>query len=290
MVAPNRFHKIGLIRKTNAPNLTPTVEKVQAFLKHHGCEVKHDNDFDRDILAAESDLIIVVGGDGSMLNAARSVVSHNKPMLGINRGGLGFLTDVSPTNFEDKILAVLKGQYTEEKRFLLDITVSSKGTTVGAGSALNDVVLYSGHIARMIEFEAFIDDQFVFSLRSDGIIVSTPTGSTAYSLSGGGPIVSPCLEAVVLVPMHPHTLSSRPIVVPSHSTIRLKVSEKSELTPRLSCDGQTHFSLTAGDEILIKRLKDELVLLHPPGYDYYNVLRQKLNWGQPLVARETDVH
>ena len=280
-----RFHNIGIIRKANAPNLSSTIQAVQAYLTKLGCQVRLDDECSRDTLVKGADLIIVVGGDGSMLDAARSVINHQKPVLGLNRGGLGFLTDISPTEFEDQILAVLNGNFTEEKRFLLEAHVTRAGKKVESSTALNDVVLYSGHIARMIEFETFIDNQFVFSLRSDGIIVSTPTGSTAYALSGGGPIVHPCLEAVILVPMHPHTLSSRPLVVHSHAEISLKISEKSELNPRLSCDGQTHFVLSAGDEIMIKRLDQTLTLIHPPGYDYYNVLRQKLNWGQPLLAR-----
>lgn len=238
---------------------------------------------DRDALGGQIDLAITVGGDGSLLAAARALVEHATPILGINRGRLGFLTDILPTEIPLKIGAVLQGNYQQEQRFLLQATHSRAGATLFTGNALNDVVLYAGNVARMIEFEVYIDECFVYSQRSDGLIISTPTGSTAYSLSGGGPILHPRLEAIVLVPMFPHTLTSRPIVVDSHSVIDIIVSSTLKMQPGVSCDGQTPTILNPGDRLQVTRKPQELQLIHPRDYDYYAVLRDKLQWGMKLT-------
>ena len=179
----------------------------------------------RKMIGEVSDLIIVVGGDGSLLSAARTLARFDVPVLGVNRGRLGFLTDVSPDEIEQRVGEVLDGQYRIEKRFLLDVMVKHNGEPIGTADALNDVVVNSGTSAKMIEFELYIEGEFVYRQRSDGLIVSTPTGSTAYSLSGGGPIMHPKLDAIVLVPMFPHTLSSRPIVVDGNSEIKIVICE-----------------------------------------------------------------
>ncbi len=241
----------------------------------------------REQIGTKCDLVIVVGGDGSMLNAGRLLANYEVPVLGINRGYLGFLTDISPQDMVKKVGKVLDGKYIEERRFLLHATINRESDehetqNVGEGHALNDVVLYPGEISKMLDFEVYIDDQFAFSQRSDGIIVSTPTGSTAYALSGGGPIMHPNLNNVVLVPMNAHTLSARPIVVDINSCIDIYVGETNPHNPQISCDGQITLPVKAGDWINIRKTSRQLWLLHPQNYDYYKTLREKLGWGAKL--------
>jgi NAD+ kinase len=229
-----------------------------------------------DALGKHSDLIIVVGGDGGLLQAARAAVQYDKPILGINRGHLGFLADIHPHEIEERLDAILAGEYKEERRFLLNAVVQ-KPQPIHA-TALNDVVLLPGQVAHMIEFEIFVDEQFVCKQRADGLIVATPTGSTAYALSGGGPILHPDLDAIVLVPMFPHTLSSRPLVLSSHCNVLLHITKNTPLFPRLSCDGQAHIELSGGDYVSIQKKEEKLRLIHPLNYDYFDTLRVKLHW------------
>lgn len=230
----------------------------------------------RDEIGVSCDLVIVVGGDGSLLSAARALARHDVPVLGINRGKLGFLTDVRPDELHDKVGAVLDGQFIADNRFLLEIEVVRDGSVVAHADALNDVVMKSGRSARMIEFDLYIDNYFVYTQSSDGLIIATPTGSTAYSLSGGGPIMHPSLDAVVVVPMFPHTLSSRPIVVDSRSEIRMVVTD---CHPQISCDGQVHMNLLPNDEIFVNKKPHRLKLIHPLDHDFYKTCRDKLGWG-----------
>ncbi len=195
-------------------------------------------------LGKNADLAIVVGGDGNMLGAARILSRFDVPVIGVNRGNLGFLTDLNPDDFQASLQAVLDGEYIEEERFLLEAEVHRHGQIKSHNAALNEAVLHPGQIAHMIEFEVYIDESFAFSLRADGLIVSTPTGSTAYSLSGGGPILSPSLNAISLVPMFPHTLSSRPLVVDGKRRIKLVVSPENRGTQEVSCDGQVSLPVT----------------------------------------------
>lgn len=237
-----------------------------------------------DALGQNTDLIIVVGGDGSMLGGARALVDSGVPLLGVNRGRLGFLTDILPDDIETKVGEVLAGQYLAEDRFLLDVTISQQGHNGDMGSALNDVVLHPGEFIRMLEFEIYVDDHFVTSQRADGIIVSTPTGSTAYALSGGGPILHPRLDAIDLVPMNPHTLSSRPMVVPGNSTVKILVGEHNHAIPQVSCDGQLHLPARPGCEILIRKKPEQLHLIHPKDHNFYERCRSKLGWGGHLLG------
>lgn len=236
-----------------------------------------------DDLGENCDLVIVVGGDGSMLGGARALVDHNVPLLGINRGRLGFLTDIIPEDIEEKLGEVLAGKYFEESRFLLEANVIRNGQKVGGGTALNDVVLHPGEFIRMLEFELYVDDHFVTSQRSDGIIISTPTGSTAYALSGGGPILHPKLDAIVMVPMNPHTLSSRPMVVPGDSVIKILVGEHVSTNPQITCDGQVHIRTKPGDEVHIFKKPQHLKLIHPLNHNFYERCRSKLGWGGHLL-------
>jgi NAD+ kinase len=231
----------------------------------------------KELLCKNCDLIIVVGGDGSLLNAAHIAADYNLPVLGINRGRLGFLTDIRPDEL-DKIDAVLSGKYVEEERFLLQTKIFHPNGDVTEGIALNDVVLLPGNIAHMIEFEVHINKQMICNQRADGIIIATPTGSTAYALSGGGPILHPQLDAIVLVPMFPHTLSSRPIVVKGNSEITIILSLTNEACPRVSCDGEKRIPLAPGGGVMIKKKAETLRLIHPLDYNYFETLREKLGW------------
>lgn len=228
------------------------------------------------------DLIIIVGGDGSLLGAARTLARHNVPVLGINRGRLGFLTDILPDEIEQQVGAVLNGDFTEERRFLLQAKVLRKDELIGRAEALNDVVVNSGTSAQMIEFDLFVDNEFVYRQRSDGLIISTPTGSTAYSLSGGGPIMHPKLDAVVLVPMFPHTLSSRPIVIDGDSEIKIIIHDSNAIHPPVTCDGQVSINASPGDTVVITKKRHKLKLIHPLGHSFYASCRDKLGWGTRL--------
>ena len=198
-------------------------------------------------------------------------------MLGINRGHLGFLTDILPSEIESRVGQVLDGDYTTERRFLLDMEVRRGKSVVGEGSALNDVVLLSGDSVHMIDFELAIDGHFVYAQRSDGLIVSTPTGSTAYALSGGGPIMHPRLNAMVMVPLNPHTLTSRPLVVDGDSEIKIQITTE-KVNPLVSCDGTAGIRLKVDDVIAIRKKPHRLQLIHPPGHDFYQACRSKLGW------------
>lgn len=253
-------------------------EDMADMIQDHGLQVCH-----RKRIGEVCDLVIVVGGDGSMLTVARDLARHEVCVLGVNRGGLGFLTDVPPTDFEDVLGEVLKGKYTVEKRFLLDAEVKRDGQTIALGSAFNDVVVSSGETARMIEFETYIEGEFVYSQRSDGIIISTPTGSTAYALSAGGPIMHPYLDALVLVPMFPHSLSSRPIVVGGNSEIKIVVTNENHIHPVITCDGHYSIKAAAGDAIYIRKKPHKLKMIHPLNYSFYATCRDKLGWGNKLT-------
>ena len=293
------FNNIGLVgRSGNAP-VVDTLRRLLDFLSGKDLTVFVDDltaelvsghgqkQCKRAELSKFCDLVIVVGGDGSMLNVAKFVASDQVPVIGINRGQLGFLTDILPDELEEGISAVLDGSYSVDSRFLLDVVVrlnSSKNSEDHhLGSALNDVVLHPGKAAQMIKFELFVDGIFVYSLDSDGLIVATPTGSTAYALSAGGPIMHPGLNAVVLVPMYPHSLGNRPIVVDGDSEIRIVVSPQETLEPQVSCDGQVLYTASAGDEFIVRKKDVPLKLIHPPEHTFYQACRSKLGWGSRLV-------
>ncbi|MDC0610474.1 NAD(+) kinase [Vibrio sp.] len=233
-------------------------------------------------VGGKADLAIVVGGDGNMLGAARVLSRFDIKVIGVNRGNLGFLTDLNPEDFKEALSKVLAGNYIEEQRFLLEAEVHRHGQIKSHNAALNEAVLHPGQIAHMIEFEVYIDNTFSFSQRSDGLIVSTPTGSTAYSLSGGGPILSPSLNAISLVPMFPHTLSCRPLVVDSNKHIKLIIPPHNRGMQEVSCDGQVSLPVSPGDEVHIYRSPNTLHLIHPEHYSYYHVLREKLGWANKL--------
>ncbi|MEE2000191.1 NAD(+) kinase [Alkalimonas sp. NCh-2] len=288
------FQTIGLIGKPNHEGANQTLVALHRFLEARGLTVYLEQKVARTLELTEArvldlvdigkrcDLAIVVGGDGNMLGAARVLARSDIAVLGVNRGNLGFLTDLSPEGFEQPLSEVLAGNFKTELRNLLEISVHRHGTIKSSNSAVNEAVLHADKVAHMIEFEAYINDEFVFSQRSDGLIISTPTGSTAYSLSGGGPILTPDLDAMTLVPMFPHTLSSRPLVVAGNSEIQLKVADSNDAHLQISCDSHVILAVMPGDDIFIRKHPRPLRLIHPPGYSYYHVLRNKLGWGSRL--------
>ena len=289
-----QFRNIGIIGRMGSLRVLDTIRRLKRYLIGRHLHVILEDTIaemlpghnlqtsSRKLLGEVCDLVIVVGGDGSMLGAARALAQHKVPVLGINRGSLGFLTDILPEQLETQISEVLAGNYTTEQRFLLEAEVRRNGVPIGQGDALNDVVFHPGKSTRMIEFELFIDGQFVYSLKADGLIIATPTGSTAYALSAGGPIMHPRLDAIVIVPMHPHTLSSRPIVVDADSELKVVVAENMSIYPLVSCDGQNHVTCAPGDTLHIQRKPQKLSLIHPLDHNFYAVCRDKLGWGSRL--------
>ena len=284
------FSCVGLIGRLNSDNAEYSLRRLIQYLVKQDIELILEDDtatmasgFElpvepRSVIIERCDLVIVVGGDGSLLSAARSFAGNQVKILGINRGRLGFLTDISPEEIEYKVGDVLDGKYKTEHRSLLQARLVREGQTLVERVALNDLVIHPGRFIRMIEFELSIDGDFVYRQRSDGLIVATPTGSTAYALSGGGPIMHPQLDAVVLVPMNPHTLSSRPIVVHGDSVIKVVISETNQLNPHITWDGQEHAETVPGDHIVIEKSPRALELIHPLGTDFYETCRSKLGW------------
>lgn len=291
----SQFRNIGLIGRVGSDLVLESVKALTAFLRRHELTIILDEGIaklipshglqvcNRKLIGEVCDLVIVVGGDGSMLSVARDLARHDVPVLGINRGGLGFLTDVPPLDFEAVIADVLSGKYTIEKRFLLDTEVRRKGEPIGRGSAFNDVVVSSGETARMIEFATYVEGEFVYSQRSDGLIVATPTGSTAYALSAGGPIMHPKLDALVMVPMFPHSLSSRPIVVDGNSEIKIVIAEDNRIHPVVTCDGHMGIKAEPGDTVYIYKKPHKLKMMHPLNHNFYAACRDKLGWSNKLV-------
>ncbi|MFG6667559.1 NAD(+) kinase [Halomonas sp. HNIBRBA4712] len=292
--ADRPFKTIGLIGRLGSDKVVDSLTRLVSYLRGHDYHVLVEDrtatmiphhgqpETSRRMLGELCDLVIVVGGDGSLLGAARTLCQSGTLILGVNRGRLGFLTDISPDELETRVGEVLAGQYEVEQRFLLDAVLYRDGVAVGSGDALNEVVVHPGKAVRMIEFELFVDGRFVYSQRSDGLIVATPTGSTAYALSGGGPIMHPKLEVITLVPMFPHTLSSRPIVIDAASEIRIHLGDTNHAYPHISCDGQTRAVAKPDDVLVITRKPARVQLVHPLGHDFYDILRSKLGWSHRL--------
>lgn len=292
-----KFKTIGIIGRIKTPGVKDTLRTLIDYLlilnQHFLVELetsellndKSLGNVPREQLGQQCDLLIVVGGDGSLLHAAHAVVNNETPVLGINRGSLGFLTDILPTQLE-KIKDILDGKYILEKRFLLSATIELDGQTFGKDDALNEVAILPDAVPHMIEFEIYIDGQFLCSQNSDGLIIATPTGSTAYALSGGGPILHPQLDAIVLVPMFPHSLNNRPIVVEGKREINIIISPNNTTSPRLSCDGRAYINTPPGSRIFIRKKSKFLHLVHPLDYNYYETLRSKLHWGKKLHYME----
>ncbi|MCH9692798.1 MAG: NAD(+) kinase [Gammaproteobacteria bacterium] len=286
----SEFHTIGLLGPTENTSTVLSLRRLMAFLENKGFTVILEQNTAanvanhkaqicaKDKLGELCDLVIVVGGDGSLLTAARALAKFSVPLLGINRGRLGFLTDITPDAIETKVSEVLAGKYIAESRFLLDMSTTRDGKLIGQGCALNDVVIHPGEFIRMIEFALFIDGQFVTTQRADGLIISTPTGSTAYALSGGGPIMHPKLDAIVVVPLNPHTLSSRPIVVEGSSEFKVTIGQHNIAKPHVTCDGHDQLLTQPGDVIRIHKKPQRMTLIHPIDHNFYETCRSKLGW------------
>lgn len=283
---------IGLIVKNSEQTVADTFHRLHDYLNNNNYTVLLDESvgsllettdlFSREDLGQQSQLVIVIGGDGTLLSAARSLADFKTPILGINLGRLGFLVDVSPHDMIDVIEQVLSGNYKDERRFLLQAKVMRDDQELINSAAFNDIVVHIRNVARMIDFSTYIDGVFVNEQRADGLVISTPTGSTAYALSSGGPLLHPSLEAITLVPICPHTLSNRPIVISANSKVEVVINENNRSTPQVSWDGQSNFDLQPGDRILIERKSNDVHLIHPEFYDYFQILRAKLRWSEQL--------
>jgi len=288
------FKTIGLVGKFGDPSVNDTLARVGRYLierghdvllDEHSAEMWPDHGFptaERQVLGSSSNLVVVVGGDGTLLNAARSVARYEVPVLGINLGRLGFLVDISPNDCLTRLNSILAGEYQEENRILMRASIYHDGERVSDSAAFNDVVVHKWEVARMIELETYIDGYFVSTIRADGLIVSTPTGSTAYALSGGGPILHPTLNAMVLVPICPHTMSNRPIVISGDSEVEIVISETHLSDAQVTCDGQVNLGLASGDRVKVCKHDHIIRLIHPKHHDHYEILRAKLHWGKKL--------
>lgn len=282
------FKRIALMGRHHPDRIGETLKALHGFLTAHDYPVIYDQDTAHQLpfpvqsvdvgeLSAHCDLLIVVGGDGSLLHAAKIATAQSLPVLGVNRGRLGFLTDIYPHELR-QIEAVLSGNYDEEQRFLLQCELQRDNSVITVIDALNEIILSPENIAQMIEFEVMVGDQFVCDLRADGLIVATPTGSTAYALSAGGPILEPSLNAIVLVPMFPHTLSNRPLVIDADASLTIRIMSDSKAIPFISSDGQERIPVMASDSLVIRKKAKRLRLIHPKTYEYFKTLRSKLGW------------
>jgi len=284
------FKTVALIGKYKSPEIVEPLLKLAKFLEGRGVRVLIDRLTASHIascpytvlqleeLGRQADLAIVIGGDGTMLNIARTFAPFDVALIGINQGRLGFLTDISIDTMYETIGTILDGKYVAEDRMLLKAEVRRGAECAMEVLAFNDVVVSKGVMGSMIEFEVHIDGQFIYTQRSDGLIVATPTGSTAYALSSGGPIVHPSLSVMALVPVCPHTLSNRPIVISSECTVEIVIRSADDA--RAHFDSHSHFELRAGDRVVVRRYPHAISLLHPVGHSYYGMLREKLNWNR----------
>jgi len=290
------FKNVGLVARMGSEQVLESLQRVRAFLGSQNVNVlledtaqallsdSEGQGFTQEEMACRCDLIVAVGGDGNILGAARIFAPHDVPILGINRGRLGFLADISPEDIEKSIGEVLEGNYVTEEHFLLEGEVSVKGIKQ-IPCALNEVLIHSAKMPKMLEFNLYIDDIFVYNQYSDGLIISSPTGSTAYALSAGGPIMHPSLDAIVLVPMFPHQLNSRPLVVPGDSELRIVVGSHIGTNAKISFDSQVEFEIEPGESICVKKKKEMLKLVHPPGHNFYGTCRSKLDWASEKQRR-----
>ena len=284
------FKTIALVGKYNSPEIAKPLLKLADFLAARGVAVMIDKFTgahigkspypvrELEVMGAEADLAIVLGGDGTMLNIARTFAPFEVALVGVNQGRLGFLTDISLDTMYETISAILDGQYVTEDRMLLQGEVLRGGKSEGEVLAFNDVVISKGTEGNMVELEICIDGESICNQRSDGLIVATPTGSTAYALSAGGPIVHPSLSVISLTPVSPHTLSNRPVVVSGSSTVEVVMRNDSDA--RVHFDSHSHYALQEGDHVRVRRYSHTISLLHPIGHSYYRMLREKLNWNR----------
>jgi NAD+ kinase len=286
-----QFPRIALVGRPADP---PVAEALVALAQHacaRGIRVRVDEACDLPFepavercpeseLAAHADLLVSVGGDGTLLYTARLLGNADVPLLGINRGRLGFLADISAAEMIERFGDVLEGRYTRDVRRTLRARLCTADGEERVALALNDVVLQKRETGRMLDFESFIDGHFVNAHGGDGLVVSTATGSTAYALSCGGPILTPDIDAIVIAPISPHTLSDRPLVVGGHSVIELRLVAQAPVRAEVTCDGVLLGDLPVDGRLVVEPSSQRVTLLHPPGYDYFRILRSKLHWGR----------
>lgn len=293
----SQFHHIGIVIRPQTPNIPETVSLVCDFLRAQNIDLYFDETSESDLhqlshfqerphiskakMGQICDLVISFGGDGTLLSIARKIAPYRIPLIGVNRGSLGFLTQVSSEEVVSQLEAMLTGKYIIEERILLETAIYRDDAEIHRALALNDVVFNRGAAGQMIEFEVFINQDFVYTQRSDGLIVSTPTGSTAYALAAGGPILQPTLRALTLVPICPQSMTNRPIAVSDAGEIKVLITHASDA--RVYFDGQSFFDLQNMDKIKIRRYRNSLRMLQPSDYNYFRTLRQKLHWGEQLV-------
>ena len=287
--------RVGIVLKPHQPQALKTLCELTLWLGQRGIElvggpqierdrIEHEtgcsvSEVDPDDLAASSDLVLVLGGDGTMISTARLIGDEEVPVLGVNYGGLGYLTEFRIEELYDALEMILAGNYRLDKRVMLSVELHRDKEIVTVNRVLNDVVINKSALARIIEIETYLNRQYVSSFRADGLIVSTPTGSTAYNLSAGGPIIFPSMNAVVITPICPFTLSNRPLVVPDDAVIELLMKTANEEVA-LTLDGQVGFPLTVDDRIIIRKSRTTFNLIQPSNRNYFDVLRDKLRWGR----------
>ncbi len=291
------FKTIAIVGRIDDQRVAAPMRSLASHLTKSGVQVIAGSDvasqlgietIEESSLAAKADLVVAVGGDGTILYAANLMHGHDKPLLGVNRGRLGFLADVLPDDMLEVIDRVLAGDYTSESRLLLDATIVYADGKSHTATALNDVVLQRKETGRMVDFETRIAGQYVNTHAGDGLIVTTPTGSTAYSLSCGGPIIEPMLDVVALVPICPHTLNDRPIVVPANLEIDIVLVEGGAAKAEVVVDGRSIGELGPNDRLRVCAAEDRITLIHPPGHQFYEILRSKLHWGRDSRQRRSD--
>lgn len=288
------FQKIAVIGRHDDVRVAEPMSVLVQHLTKVGVDVlaADTNELDIDArrtdvsnLSGKADLIIAIGGDGTMLYAARVAGDSDTPILGVNRGRLGFLADITPDEMLSSVDHVLQGNFSRDTRLKLKATLHSSGKELLESVALNDVVLQRRETGRMVDFETRIGDRYVNTHAGDGLVVATPTGSTAYALSCGGPIIQPHLDALVVVPVCPHTLTDRPLVIPAQQSIDVRVLERDETKAEVTVDGLSMGEIFPHQTLTISAAERRLTLIHPPGYDYYSILRSKLLWGRDNRVR-----
>ncbi|NOT21499.1 MAG: NAD(+) kinase [Nitrospiraceae bacterium] len=279
---------IGILTKPKFPEAKGTLHDVVTWLRARNIDVILDKtsaillgeeaEEQKSPLSSKADVLLVLGGDGTMLNAARLAGERGIPILGVNMGGLGFLTEVRLEHLYPSLERVFANNFVLDERLMLRTQIHRNGETVAQGVVLNDVVISKGTVARMIQLKIAIGGRFVTNLRGDGLIVSSPTGSTAYSLSAGGPIIDPAVQSLILTPICPHTLTHRPLIVPGNAEIDLTLTSKDDGS-MATLDGQVGVAITQGDRVVIQASEHRTKLIRFPESNYYDVLREKLKWG-----------
>ena len=285
-----RFSHVAIVGKYQAPGSRDVVEQLADFLHDEGCEVSLEREtalntgllqypaLDVPAMGASIDLALVLGGDGTMLGIGRRLARYGVPLVGINQGRLGFITDIPFETYRDNLHSILRGEFEEDTRALMAASVWRDGRCVFEATALNDVVVNRGGVASMIELRVEVDGHFVANQRADGLIIATSTGSTAYALSAGGPLLHPAIDGWVMAPIAPHTLSNRPIVLPAHCEVAVEIVSGKDASANF--DMQSLTSLMHGDRIVVRRSEHTLRLLHPLGWSYFDTLRKKLHWNE----------